>query len=197
MKSDLELMAALRRGDRSAFYRLVRRHQVAMYNFFHALCNDPSRARELTARVFLHLFTERSALNQNFKFSMYLYRAGYACWMDHQQRHGSKPLALPFPPGPVGSDNGTDPAHRAAVPIKHDAEGLLGCLSNELRLLVVLKEVNGLTYSEISAVLEISEEVVRRSMNEAFRYLRSGYAAPPSAAGSSGSRMNGPAAPQA
>src|SRR5437868_5722662 len=110
MKSDRELMADFRHGDRPAFHKLIRRHHVAILNFFHPLTGSQSAAEELTQKTFLRIFAElehqaestlwgrtREDDAQPFTtFLTYLYRTGYICWLEQLRRDGL-PRALPQP----------------------------------------------------------------------------------------------------
>src|SRR6266498_1299525 len=89
MKSDHELLAEFRRGDRRAFHKLVRRYHVGLLNFFYPLTSSQSLADVLTQKVFLRSYTDnegRSETSQKARlshFQIYLYRLGYFCWLDY------------------------------------------------------------------------------------------------------------------
>ena len=52
MKSDQELMTDFRNGDRPAFHKLIRRHHVAILNFFQPLTGSHAAAEELIVADF-------------------------------------------------------------------------------------------------------------------------------------------------
>ena len=177
MLSDLELMAALQRGDRTALLKLVRRHQVTLYNFLRALCRDSARASDLCLQAFEQVFSS-SSRTPEMPFPLYLYRIAYECWVRQVQRRA---LALPEAPTSTHPDGVTHPnapalVNSAAPAARKDGDALIECLSPELKVLLVLKEAGQLSYEEIAVVLEISPERVARRMRDAYRYLRAGSA---------------------
>jgi RNA polymerase sigma-70 factor, ECF subfamily len=178
MKSDNELLHDFRRGDRTAFDKLVRRHHVTTLNFFHLLLASEKQACELTARVFLYIYNDTDEFRGEAQFLLYLYRAAYACWTDHLRREGTPSHALP---PPLQTENSAEPATQtrnisdSAVVIRNvNILSLLERLPNELRLLLVLHEFCGLSYVEMSRVIDISQEAVKRRIAESFKYLRAG-----------------------
>src|SRR5207249_1704360 len=103
-------------------------------------------------------------------FLTYLYRTGYVCWLEYLRRDGL-PGALPFP-APVTAN---------IAPVTGESEGLdspsatiafLAVLPNELKPLVVLSEINGLSYSDVAAVLNLSTSAVKLRIREAYALLR-------------------------
>lgn len=182
MKSDRELMASFRHGDRAAFHKLIRRHHVAILNFFHPLTGSQASAEELTQETFLRIFSElehkaesslwglsREDDAQPFStFLTYLYRTGYICWLEHLRREGL-PNALPLPNTAV-----TSLAAIPSAPVDSPARifALLAVLPNDLKPVVVLGEICGLSYAEIAAVLNVPTRAVRVRMSEAFGIMR-------------------------
>lgn len=187
MKSDLELMADFRNGDRPAFHKLIRRHHVAILNFFHPLTGSQTVAEELTQSVFLRIFGElehqaestlwgrgRDENAHPFStFSTYLYRTGYVCWLEHLRREGL-PRALPCATPTTATANVSE-IQAPFVPAPDappNSFTLLTALPNDLKPVVVLCEINRLGYAEIAAVLNVSTGTVRARMREAFALLR-------------------------
>ena len=189
MKSDRELMADFRHGDRPAFHKLIRRHHVALLNFFHPPTGSQSAAEELTQKTFLRIFAElelqaestlwgrtREDDAQPFTtFLTYLFRTGYICWLEQLRRDGlprvlPQPITANTPEPPVLTGVTGIPPVLAETPSGIFA--LLALLPNELKPVVVLGEVCGLSYAEIAAVLNVPTRAVRTRMAEAFGVLR-------------------------
>ena len=189
MKSDRELMADFRHGDRPAFHKLIRRHHVALLNFFHPLTGSQAAAEDLTQKTFLRIFAElelqaestlwgrsREDDAQPFTtFLTYLFRTGYICWLEQLRREGL-PRVLPQPitantsVPPVLIDVAEIPLPPAETPPEIFA--LLAVLPNDLKPVVVLGEICRLSYAEIAAVLNVPTRAVRSRMKDAFAILR-------------------------
>jgi RNA polymerase sigma-70 factor (ECF subfamily) len=165
MKSDFELLTAFKAGDMEAFHRLARRHHVTIYNFFYMLTGSEGAAEDLTRRVFTQMATERHRLPLDRKFATSLYRFGYRHWILYAQSEAAVSSTTHLLPGPA-------PVLDAEAQDRAAADRLLNSLATEQRLIVVLSETNGLSYHEISEIVDISEEAVRRRMAEAMTQLR-------------------------
>ena len=106
MTSDLELLEQFRRGNRSAFHKLVRRHHVRLLNFFYALTGNRESAEELTRTAFLRVHAEfsdrRSAppAERCATFLKHLLQTAYLCWVDYLN---SPPRSVPFVVAPAGT----------------------------------------------------------------------------------------------
>lgn len=180
MKSDAELMAEFRRGNRRSLHMLMRRYHVRLLNFIYPLVGNGALAEELTQRSFLRLSIDLEARTStpSSRFSTLLFRTGYICWLDHLRQASSQTHALPYVVSHVASPPSGEPLTRQTVngPIASDAppEGIaifLGALPNELRAVVVLREVCGLSYSDIAAVFNVSQNSVKHRIHDAFGQL--------------------------
>jgi RNA polymerase sigma-70 factor, ECF subfamily len=179
MKSDPELLAEFRRGDRRAFHKLVRRYHVRLLNFFYPLTASQNLADVLTQKVFLRIYTENEGRSETShsrrtpKFQIYLFRLGYFCWLDYMRlvhrpalprviSHTASPQTIALTQQTVNEPT-TQPTEALIE--------LLASLPDELKAIVVMREINGLNYGEISGVLDVSEASVKSRMNEAFKHL--------------------------
>ena len=170
MKTDTDLLLDFKRGDPAGLKGLFRRHHMGLLNFFHALgpCfSDQSaprnanavaglNAEDLTEQVFLRLFADRERIKVQppFKFSLILYRLAYAFWLvSSRHRHSLAPELYKL----------------------DECEGMAGMLQplpDELKAILVLYEINGLSYAEIARVTELPEVEIQRRMHAAYGYLR-------------------------
>jgi RNA polymerase sigma factor (sigma-70 family) len=180
MKSDSELMSEFRRGNRRSLHMLMRRYHVKLLNFLFPLTGSAHIAEELTQRTFLRVSVDleaRSAAASS-PFSTILYRTGYVCWLDYLRQSAAHTQALPFVVSHVASQASGEPLTNQTVnqPIASEAppNGIaqfILTLPNELRAIVVLREVCGLGYSDIAAVFNVSQNSVKHRMHDAFRQL--------------------------
>jgi len=184
MKSDLDLLADFKRGDRTAFDKLIRRHHVELINFFYPLSGNAALSEELTQTVFLRIhadLTEHADLSlwtrhrgemphAASRFPTYLLRTGILCWAEHVRSTGRPARALP-------ASHDQEFSAPTAQHKSDDAYVLLASLPDDLKPVVILADVNGLTYSEISVVLNIPENMVRHRMKEAYAQLQIAFRA--------------------
>lgn len=164
------LIEDCRRGDAEAFHRLFLICKDRVYNIAYRFAGNAAEAGDITQRVFVTLFTQLRRFRHDAQFSTWLYRLVVnACLDEHRRRRRFAPLeALPRPAAtaetPLEAHILRDELHRAVW--RAVAE-----LSPKLRLPVVLKYVEGLSYEDIAAALGCSKGTVASRLNRAHRAL--------------------------
>ena len=154
---DDELAAAAARGDLRALDTLLRRHA----SMIHAVCRrvltnaddalDAAQNAMIAVARHIHTFDRRA------RFSTWCYRIATNAALDEARRRARRPApveTLPEPrPGGVRVDD--------AVADRIDIDAALALLSPDQRAAVALRDLLGLDYAEIAAVLEIPPGTVR------------------------------------
>jgi RNA polymerase sigma-70 factor (ECF subfamily) len=178
--TDEQLVAAARAGDRDAFARLVRRHENQVFTMaLRLLCNRED-ARDLAQEVFLTVYQSLDRFRGEAQFRTWLYRVTINRGRDEIRRRGTvkhtRPVSLDRMMG--GDEERAalmEPASRdpspEAVARGHEAERMvqaaMGQLSEELREVIVLRDVRDLAYDEMAQILEIPVGTVRSRLNRA------------------------------
>lgn len=159
--SDEALMLRYQRGDRSAFGLLVRRHQVAVYNFLLRELGSVLAADELAQEVFLGVVREGGRFNYETPFSTRLF--SIACRLVQKERErvpagdGSRERAL----GAARGETLEDSIVRA-----------VDALPDPEKDVFLLREVADLPFSEIARVTQRTETAVKIQMQHALSRLR-------------------------
>lgn len=181
--SDADLMLATRRGDRDAFAELVRRHHRALVNFFFRLLWDRQRSEDFAQEVFLKIYAHAATYEASAKFTTYLYRVAKNLWIDYLRVDGNHPRAQSLD-APLANDDGASAASQVAGDGKRPDEILIEReairevqqaieqLPEEMRLVLVLSEQQGMKYQEVSEVLGIPVGTVKSRMHNAILRLR-------------------------
>jgi RNA polymerase sigma-70 factor (ECF subfamily) len=161
---------------REAFDEAVERHQRRVYTLASYLLGDSSDAEDVTQEVLIRLWKRGHEVDPN-RLGPWLLRVTRNACIDLQRRRGSGPGVVSL----VG-DGGTDldPSETAPGPeVLARASELgtrirqgLGSLSEPFRSVVILREIQGLTYQEIAEALEIPLSSVRASLHRGRRRLR-------------------------
>lgn len=181
--SDVELMVATRNGDRNSFAELVRRHHKPLVNFFFRMMWDRQRAEDFAQEVFLKVYTHAGTYEAQAKFTTYLYRVARNLWIDYLRVSGNHPRAQSLD-APVDGADGASAGSLVAGTDKRPDEILseresirevqvaIDQLPDEMRLVLVLSEQQGMKYQEISEVLGIPVGTVKSRMHNAIARLR-------------------------
>src|SRR5215467_10514863 len=79
-------MLRYKRGDRSAFAELVRRHKTPLYNFVLRLLRSPTAAEDLTQETFLRVVQRAAEFKHEARFSTWLYTIARNLCIDHGRK---------------------------------------------------------------------------------------------------------------
>ncbi|MCI2106660.1 MAG: sigma-70 family RNA polymerase sigma factor [Intestinimonas sp.] len=180
-EEESDLITRARTGDQEAFARLVTEHETQVYNLALRMTGNPDDAAELTQEAFLNAWCGLARFHGESAFATWLYRlTSNACidFLRKEKRRRTFSLTASEEEGEENQefqipDESTSPERelgrreqRRAV-----ADGLKR-LSQEHRQVLILREVNGLTYLEISRVLGVGEGTVKSRIARARRALR-------------------------
>ena len=182
-RDDAALMAAIQSGELEAFNALVGRHQRSLINFFYHLCWDRQAAEDGAQEVFLRVYSHRDTYEPHAKFTTFLFRIARNLWIDKMRTaavHG-KPLSLESPGG--GGEGRTlqeRVASRAPNPVeilaREERQAALrraiDQLPDEQKSVVILSEIQGLKYQDISAILDVPVGTVKSRMHTAMDKLK-------------------------
>ncbi len=180
--SDHELLAAIRDGDEPAFQEIVRRYRNPITNFIYRMIDDYDRAVELSQETFLRVYTSASRYEANYSFSTYIYRIATNLAISELRRRKRRKFVSLL--SPFTNDEGEaieiDPPD--ANPLQDEVmigderrravARAITSLPEKYRAAIVLRDVEGLSYEQIAATLELSEGTVKSRINRARNLLK-------------------------
>lgn len=167
-------------GDIEAFEQLVHSHEKRAYNIaLRIMCNEED-AKDMTQEALLRVFRSIGSFKEQSAFSTWLYRiVTNVCLDEIRKRKNDKAIA---------SDNIVDLSSRemtngtAAEEIPERAyerleqRQIIGEaikeLNEEYRSVIVLRDIQGFSYEEISMILDCSSGTVKSRINRARNILK-------------------------
>jgi len=171
------LLARLRRRDARAFAELVHAHQDRVFGLCLRMLGDREEASDVAQEVFEALHAAVARFRGDSRLSTWIYKvAKNRCLnrLKHLKRRGhdrTQPLdavheaelsAQPGHPGPAGPQEALlEKEQQARV------QAAIARLPEDQRLLVVLRDIEGLTYDEIAAIAELPEGTVKSRLHRA------------------------------
>jgi len=167
---DARLMLAFCAGDGTAFDALFRRWAAPLLRYLSRMLQDAAAAEELVQEVFLRVQGARERYEPQARFSTWLYRIATNLALNELRRPRRREThaSIDEPGGPVLAADG--PAVEAAL----DARDLCARVEQELarlperqRAALCLTAVEGLSYADVAAALEISEAAVKALVHRA------------------------------
>lgn len=181
-QSDWELVRQCKSGNRQAFRELVERYQRKTVAIAFGIVHDREDALEVAQEAFAKAFSSIQKFKEEASFYTWLYRITVNLAIDRQRQKNRQPLLDRDDQGegegggieamPDSAD--TDPFEK--VKDKELGERIreaLDELTPAHKAVILLREVEGLSYEEISDVLQCSRGTVMSRLHYARKKLQS------------------------
>jgi len=167
---DAELLRSAGRGDENAFRELVDRHARYLHGIAYSLTQNPSDAEDVVQETFVALlkskFREESTV-RTWLVQILVRRAALL----RRSKHRKLSLAAP-----EEARNEASVAAKGSAVAGSDARldlaVMLEVLSPEHRQVIVLREIEGMTYDEMATALEVPRGTVESRLHRARAELR-------------------------
>lgn len=172
---DVELIEAVLAGRESAFAALVDRYKDRVFRLLGRYCRDPVECEDLAQDVFLKVFRKLHTFQHESAFFTWLYRIAVNAATDHLSRASHRRLRL------VGDDAvldaGSDRDDNPAAPLMQAelaavTRSIVASLPEKFRTILVLREFEDLSYTEIAQVLQIQLGTVESRLFRARQRFR-------------------------
>lgn len=177
---DRTLVDLLKQGDESAFREMVETWQDMVYNTALGIVQIPSDAEDIAQEVFVQVYQSISSFKGESKFSTWLYRITVTKSLDLERRKKRK-KRFAFVKSLFGDDNQVavnppDFNHPGVQLDKKEDAAMLFQAIKELpenqRIAFTLHKVEGLSYQEVSEVMQSTVSSVESLMHRAKVNLR-------------------------
>lgn len=177
---DQELVNQVLAGDRDAFTSLLQRHQRRILNFMYRMVNERGFAEDLTQEVFLKVYEALPRFRGEASFATWIFRIAHNHCLNAVKRKGREvpatalaknaanknPLMHSPDPSPPPDELLEQQEFRALVQAK------LAELTPEHRAVLVLRDIQGLSYDEIASALSLEGGTVRSRIHRARMELK-------------------------
>jgi len=175
---DRELVVRWRRGELDAFAALVRRHQRRVFGLLLRMLGNREEAEDATQDTFLNLHRHGHRFRFESRFSTFVYRVAVNAALNRRRSLGRRRSQVEAfteaqSIGQLAPAAGSDPeASLLGDRLRARLTSELLALPEALRAPVILFDIEGLSYGEISEVLEVAEGTVKSRIHRARQALR-------------------------
>lgn len=168
-EADAEMLRAVLAGDATAYRGLVEKYQGRVFAMVFGMVRNHEDARDITQDAFVKAYRNLQSFRLESSFYTWLYRIAMNLAIDHTRRQKrqnttefDEQLGTRDGDGELLEQHHTDNPRRALE--RKELQRLileaLDKLPDEQRQIVLLREVDGLSYKEIADVMEIPEGTV-------------------------------------
>lgn len=169
------------KGDNLAFEALMEKHMGIIYNIALRMTANQDDAEDMTQEIMIKIFRSLGSFKGNSKFSTWIYRVAVNTCLDElKKKKNKKHLSLD---AEISGDDGEN-----QIEIKDDSPSpeklaeqnelrdmvaaAVKLLSDEHRAVIVLRDIRGMSYSEIAEILGCSDGTVKSRISRARAQLK-------------------------
>ncbi|NLL46709.1 MAG: sigma-70 family RNA polymerase sigma factor [Clostridiales bacterium] len=168
-----EIIAQVLSGDTNAFELLVLENQKNVYNLALRITRDEQQAFDVSQETFLKAFTSLKSFRGDSRFSAWLYRLTSNICIDFLRKEKrQKTVSITYDNGEgaeleIADLRNIPETELERCELREVIENGLLQLSEDHRRIVVLRDINGLSYAEISEVLGLEIGTVKSRLARA------------------------------
>jgi len=163
--NEARLVELARHGDHAAFEVLVRRYERKLIRVLSRLVRDSETARDLTQETFWRVYSRLERFDTARRFGPWLFRVGVNLGLDWLRRSRAEPAAPASIDRPSGDGHGTfdlpDPDPRIQADLAQEVHYILAQLPVSYRTILVLRDLEGFSSSEVAAIVGRREATIR------------------------------------
>ena len=166
-------------GDVNAFEKLVTEYEKGVYAIALRMTGNPEDASDMTPEAFIKAYNSLQSFRGDSKFSVWLYRIASNVCLDFLRSRSRKPTVSLSVEDDEGEETQLDVADESQSPelllersLTRDAvQRGLQALPPDYRQILLLREIQGLSYEEIADVLRIEVGTVKSRIFRARKRL--------------------------
>tara|TARA_R110000765_G_scaffold421705_1_gene528096 strand:- start:309 stop:914 length:606 start_codon:yes stop_codon:yes gene_type:complete len=165
------MLDKIREGDKQTYRLLFENYYKVLILYATSLTKNEPKAEDLVQNVFVNLWTKRDTLEIRSSIKSYLYKSVYNLFINDYRKE-------------LRNDNVLDKIHyevlqQSIEEEEHSIKSKLDWVNKEINALppkskeiFVMNKRRGLTYKEISKILDISENTVESHISRALNRIR-------------------------
>lgn len=179
-KTDILIKSALK-GDMASFEELILSYEKKVYNVALRILKNPEDAKDISQEVFIKIYKNLDKFDGKSSFSTWVYRiTTNACIDELRKKKGKETFSMD---SEIEEDEGSfkrefadnSPSPEEAVISKETGNEIIKSvekLSDEHRTIIVLRDIHGLSYTEIADMTGLSIGTVKSRISRARLHLK-------------------------
>ena len=178
-EQEAQIVQRVLQGDVNAFEKLVLEYEKSVYAITQRMTGNAEDAADMTQETFIKAYNSLSSFRGDSKFSVWLYRIATNVCLDFLRSRSRKPTVSLSVEDDDGEEVELDIADESQSPERLLERGLtrdavrrgLDALSPEYRQILLLREIQGLSYEEIADALTLEVGTVKSRIFRARKRL--------------------------
>ncbi len=169
-ESDELLMLSFKAGEDKAFEELVKRYKTKLFNYIYKYISDVERSEEITQEVFIRIYRSRERYKIKAKFSTFIYRIALNLAFNEVRNRNRRKTDLhnEFDDKVFDDkirEHNTPEKIYEKKEIEHIVNREISNLSSKYKDVILLCDIEGLSYKEVAQILDISIGTVQSRLS--------------------------------
>ena len=174
--NDELLLKRAQKGDTAAMEELIQIHEKKIYNIAYRFMGNEADAYDMAQESLIKIYRKLYSFKQESSFSSWAYRICVNTCMDGLRKRKKAPLSLEHSlEQGVSFEDTTIPSpedHALSIEKAEDIQKAIDVLSEDHKAVIILRDINGFSYEEISEYLDISVGTVKSRINRGRQRLK-------------------------
>ena len=168
---ELELIARCKENDANAFEELIIAYETKIYNLCFYTLKNKEDALDAAQEVCIKIYKSIGKFKGDSKFSTWVYRITYNTCIDHVKKRKDDIPYDDFIDSESNEENKIDGIVEAKE-LKSEIRNCIMKLNEDFRTIVILRDIDGLSYQEIAGILNIEVGTVKSRLSRARETLK-------------------------
>lgn len=180
-ESEKDLLKKSKSGDIEAFERLIEGYQTRVFNIAYRMIRNHDDAADLAQEVFIKVYRYIKNFKEESSFSTWIFRITKNVCLDELRKRKNKHIIsldeeIKLNDGEVvrqiESKDDTPEMLAEKKEIRELINNAIDDLSAEHRIVIILRDIQGFSYEDISKIIECPEGTVKSRINRARKALK-------------------------
>jgi RNA polymerase sigma-70 factor (ECF subfamily) len=177
MQEAVELLVKrAQKGDNKALEELLFAYEKKVYNTAYRYMGNEADAYDMAQEALIKIYSRIKAFKGDSSFSSWVYRLTVNTCLDGLRKTKKKVISLDasIEGGASYKDNANILPEEEAlrVELRGDIQKAINTLSSEHKSVVILRDINGLSYEEVAQYLSVSVGTVKSRISRARQKLK-------------------------
>jgi len=171
--SDARLVEEARRGDKEAFGELVTRYERRLIRVILRFVPDVEQARDLAQETFFRVYRRLDQFDSSRRFGPWMFRIGVNLTLDYLRKRKRRLKWSVFSDAPKDTTPDPEtPDPRNQMDLSQEVRRVMDLLPEKYRSVLILRDLENFTTSEIAAILNRKEATIRWRLAEARKQFK-------------------------
>jgi len=168
---EIALIAKCKENDAEAFEKLILAYETKIYNLCFYILKNKEDALDAAQEVCIKIYKSINKFKGDSKFSTWVYRITYNTSIDYVKKRKDD---IPYDDF-IDSESNEDNKIEGIIESKELKQEIKNCimkLNEGFRTIIILRDIDGLSYQEIAGILNIEVGTVKSRLSRARETLK-------------------------